>query len=141
VKKKKYILSFDQEINFDLIGLCSHHNDYRLVWNINSQLGIRLVKIDSYNSFQKSGKISTLHSTYEYIDEVNRLTYFLIKNKHEGQYLIPEKTAIDYFLFLCDNTSIRLEKIVQQLKSVPSILGAYEFNPEEISSAKNITLT
>lgn len=73
---------------------------------------------------------------YEFADEENRLDYFLVKNKMHGNYLIPEKPSIDFFLFLCDNAAIKIDDLTKQLKSVPSILGVYPFDPEEIDSAE-----
>lgn len=140
-KKKKHILSFDEDVNFEMIGICSHHSDYRLAWNINSTLGIHLNKIEPYIVSNKSGSKTSNHSMYEFVDEVNRLNYYLIKNKHEGQYLIPEKPAIDYFLFLCDNCAVETDELMAQLKTASSVLGVYEFFPEEISSTQNIVLT
>ena len=35
--------------------------------------------------------------------DVEKWSLYLIKNKFEGKYLIPEKQDVDYFLFLCEN--------------------------------------
>ena len=140
VKRKKHILSFDDDINFDLIGICSHHSDYRLIWNINQNIGLKLVKVDSYQVVHKKENHPTEHSMYEFVDEKNRMSFHMIKNKHEGQFLIPEKPSIDYFLFLCDNYAIEMDDIIQKLKTTNSILGVYQFYPEEIASAQNIEL-
>ncbi|MFT6923187.1 MAG: hypothetical protein ACJA1C_002197 [Crocinitomicaceae bacterium] len=138
-KKKKYTLTIDYEIDFDLIGICSHHNDYRLAWNINEKIGLNLAKCDEdYVLTDKKGEAVSNHSMYSFEDEENRLTYYLIKNKHQGKFLIPEKPSIDYFLFLHDNIAIELDELMNDLKSVPSILGVYEFDPVEIGSAENI---
>lgn len=139
VKKKKYTLTIDYEIDFDLIGICSHHNDYRLAWNINEKIGLNLAKCDEdYVLTDKKGEAVSSHSMYNFEDEENRLTYYLIKNKHHGKFLIPEKPTIDFFLFLHDNIAIELVELMNNLKSVPSILGVYEFDPIEIGSAENI---
>lgn len=139
VKKKKYTLTIDYEIDFDLIGICSHHNDYRLAWNINEKIGLNLAKCDEdYVLTDKKGETVSSHSMYNFEDEENRLTYYLIKNKHHGKFLIPEKPTIDFFLFLHDNIAIELVELMNNLKSVPSILGVYEFDPIEIGSAENI---
>ena len=138
-KKKKYTLTIDYEIDFDLIGICSHHNDYRLAWNINEKIGLNLAKCDEdYVLTNKKGEAVSNHSMYSFEDEENRLTYYLIKNKHQGKFLIPEKPSIDYFFFLHDNIAIELDELMNDLKSVPSILGVYEFDPVEIGSAENI---
>ena len=140
-KRKKHILAFEDEPDYDMIGICSHHSDYRLAWNINSTLNLHLKKIESYLVSNKSGSLTTEHSMYEFFDPENRLTYFMIKNKHEGQFLIPEKPAIDYFLFLCDNCAVEVDKLMLKLKSTSSVLGLYQFFPEEITSAQNLILT
>ena len=138
-KTKKYTLTIDYEIDFDLIGICSQHNDYRLAWNINEKIGLNLAKCDEdYVLTNKKGEAVSNHSMYSFEDEENRLTYYLIKNKHQGKFLIPEKPSIDYFFFLHDNIAIELDELMNDLKSVPSILGVYEFDPVEIGSAENI---
>ena len=73
---------------------------------------------------------------YEFADEENRLDYFLVKNKMHGNYLIPEKPSIDFFLFLCDNVTIDIEQLTKQLKEVTSVLGVFPFEPEDIDSAE-----
>ena len=80
-KNKKHILSIEDELNFDMIGICSHHSDYRLAWNLNETIGIRLTKIDGYIVSNKRGTITSNHSMYEFIDEENRLTYYMINTK------------------------------------------------------------
>lgn len=138
-KKKKHILSFEDEIDFEMIGICSHHSDYRLVWGINDKIKLKLVKsdVDLCNTNKKDETVSE-HSMYAFVDEENRLEYYLVKNKAQGKLLIPEKAAIDYFLFLCNNTSVELEQLLKELKGVASILAAYQFDPAEIPSTENI---
>ena len=137
-KRKKHILSLEPEFDFDMVGICSHHSDYRLAWNINDKLGLRLCKCDDYVTTDRKGDIKSSHSMYEFEDTINRLNYFMIKNKCQGQFLIHEKPTIDFFLFLCDNSAIEIEELLTNLKAVSSILAAYDFIPEEIASAENL---
>ncbi|MDG1331822.1 MAG: IPExxxVDY family protein [Crocinitomicaceae bacterium] len=136
-KQKKYTLTFEQEFDFDMVGICSHHSDYRLAWGINECLTIKLCRCEEdYVVTNKKGEAVSSHSMYEFADEENRLDYFLVKNKMHGNYLIPEKPSIDYFLFLCDNFAVNISELTKQLKEVKSILGVYPFEPEEIDSAE-----
>lgn len=138
-KKKKYTLELDDDLDFDLVGICSHHSDYRLAWGINQELGLHLSRCDEpyYVTDRKGGVVST-HSMYEYANDSDRMVYYLIKNKHQGKYLIPEKPSIDFFLFLCDNWAVEIQELVIGLKEVPSILAVYPFDPEELASSQNI---
>jgi hypothetical protein len=137
VKTKKHVLTFEQEYNFQMIGICSHHNDYRLAWGINDTLKISLTKNhEDFIIVNKKGQRISEHTFYDYQDIDNRIEYYLIKNKRLNQLLIPEKPAIDYFLFLIENHLFELETIVTLLKKIPSVLGAYIFVPEEIGSTE-----
>ena len=98
-KIKKHILTFEQSFDFDMIGICSHHNDYRLAWNINDTLKTKLSKADNeYVVLNKKGTKHSAHSLYEYKDEENLIEFYMVKNKVNGNFLIPEKPMIDYFL-------------------------------------------
>ena len=133
-KQKKYTLTFEQTFDFDMVGICSHHSDYRLAWGINKCLTIHLSRCEEdYIVTNKKGEAVSM---YEFADEENRLDYFLVKNKMHGNYLIPEKPSIDFFLFLCDNVTIDIEQLTKQLKEVTSVLGVFPFEPEDIDSAE-----
>ena len=122
-----------------MIGLCSHHSDYRLVWGINEVLGLRLTKCDEeYIVANKKNELISQHSIYECVDEENRLEYYLIKNKNNNKFLIPEKPSIDYFLFLVNNIAIEVDDFINKLRKVDSILGIYPFDPEELESTQNL---
>ncbi len=45
-KRKKYTLELEPELDFNMIGICSHHSDYRLAWGINQHLGLHLIKCE-----------------------------------------------------------------------------------------------
>tara|TARA_Y100000385_G_scaffold52919_1_gene50180 strand:+ start:649 stop:1083 length:435 start_codon:yes stop_codon:yes gene_type:complete len=138
-KPKKHTLTFEQAFNFDMIGISSHHSDYRLAWGINQILSIHLCKCDEeYAVTNKKGEVVARHSMYEFRDQENRLDYFLVKNKCQGNLLVREKPSMDYFLFLCDNCAIDIDTLTKDLKSVASILGVFPFDPEEINSAQNL---
>ncbi len=139
IKPKKHILTFDQTYDFEMIGICSHHNDYRLAWGLNEKINIQLIKVDEdYVVASKKGVQLSNHSMYEFKDPENLIEYYLIKNKNQGKFLIPEKPSIDYFLFLFENHEWDVEDLVSELREIPSILGVFIFNPEEFSSTENL---
>lgn len=141
-KKKKHKLFDEPSFDFDMIGICSHHSDYRLAWGINAHLNFHLKKLEEdYEIMNKKDEIVSSHPMYGYYDAENRIDYYLIKNLNQGMYLVPENTSMDYFLFLCNNTSIEPGEMVQELKKVKSVLAAYIYNPEELASAENLVFS
>jgi hypothetical protein len=138
-KQRKHTLTIDHDYDYEMIGICSHHNDYRLVWGINSALNLNLEKADKdFVVDIKRGQNLSSHSLYEFKDPENLVEYYLIKNKNEGKFLIPEKQDIDYFLFLHENYLDNTSELIQKLKSVSSVLAVFNFNPEEINSTENL---
>jgi hypothetical protein len=138
-KTKKHILTFEQEYDFELIGICSHHNDYRLAWGINEKLGVHLEKSeDDHLVMNKKGLVQSNHSKYVFKDEENLTEFYLVRNKSLGKYLIPEKPTIDYFLFIYENHLLDVHELVNDLKEVTSVLGAFVFDPEELESTEHI---
>jgi len=138
-KPKKHILTFDQAYDFEMIGICSHHNDYRLAWGLNEKIDTQLIKVEEdYVVSSKKGVKLSSHSMYEFKDPENLIEYYLIKNKNQGKFLIPEKPSVDYFLFLFENHLWDVEDLVSELREIPSILGVFIFNPEEFDSTENL---
>lgn len=138
-KTKKHILSLDDDYEYEMIGICSHHNDYRLAWGINEKTKIYLEKADQdFIVVNKKGLQISNHSLYEFKDDDNMTDYFLIKNKNLGKYLIPEKPSIDYFVFIFSTEYSFLSSFIEKLKTVSSVLGIFHFDPTEIESTENL---
>ena len=138
-KRKKHTLLIDSSLDFDMIGVCSHFSDYRLVWSLNNELNLHLLKSEEeYVCTNKKGEVVSSHSMYEFFDEENRVDLLLIKNSNYGKLLISEAPAIDYFLFLCNNNFIDPLELTKKLKDVTSVLGAYIYEPDEMPSAESL---
>lgn len=138
-KQKRHVLSLETSVDFELIGICSHHSDYRLAWGINKILDLELTKSEEPFVIQsKKGTIVSQHSFHVFIDEVDHMEWYLIKNKSEGKFLIPEKNQIDYFLILRENVLHDLEELVERIRESNSVMAAYVFEAESIPSAELI---
>ena len=138
-KKKKHTLEFDVDYDYDMIGICSPNNDYRIVWAMNELLNIRLEKsVEDFIIVNQKGEKKSEHPFYQFSDEENFLELFFIKNKFEGKYLIPENKQIDYFFFLLHNQLYKIPDLITKLKTIPTIHGAYEFDPTDFASTEFI---
>ncbi|PWH82950.1 IPExxxVDY family protein [Brumimicrobium oceani] len=132
----KYTLSLEDDFDFDIIGLCSHQGDYRVCWSINEKIGLKLKKsIEPFMVSGKNGAINSSHSLYEWFDEEDNVIYYFIQNKNQGKYLVPEKSQIDFFLVIKDAGVVDIDKLMLQLKNIPSILTAFSFDPYDLKSA------
>lgn len=135
----KFVLEIEEDLDFELIGICSNHSDYRLTWSINSSLNINLTKNTSnFKVSGKKGQVLGEFSLYEYLNPDTHTKFYLIKNKNKNNYLIPEKPQLDYFLVIRENFNIDLEKLLADIKKVSSVQTAFIFFPEDLKSSKNL---
>ncbi len=135
---KKHKLLWDDDYDFELIGICSSYSDYRLCWTINKALSILLQKGDDYAlKNKKDGEF--YFSFYEYIDEETRTEFYLVKNKsYNYKKLIPEQDKIDYFLIIKNNYKTDIKQLVFNLKQIESIMTAFIFDVENLKSKANL---
>lgn len=134
----KYKLLLEEDYDFDLIGICSSHSDYRLVWGLNNSIGTRLAKEPDFSILEKKNG-EHLHSFYSYYDEEEHIEYYLIKNVSTNyQRLIPEKDQIDFFLIIRNNLTLDINDLIKRLKEIESILTAFSFIPSELKSKGNL---
>jgi hypothetical protein len=138
-KLKKHTLLLENDIDFELIGVCSPHNDYRIAWGINKLFRIDLAKCDdTFDMYSKKGQLLSQHSYYLYVDREDGTEWYLVKNKCNGAFLIPEKNQIDHFILLRNNVLLDADDVQAQLKNIPSIVASFTFDPASLASAQLI---
>ena len=120
MKKSKLVI--DYEFDFGLWGITTAARGYKLAWEINQLLGIRLVKQpDLVVGFRNSEE--KLFSFYSYQTPLNRLKLF--KNRPSdtdtGKYfLIPEFPHFD-FIILAAMEEQHTQELVHQIRSIPAV--------------------
>lgn len=133
----KLTLDFEEEYDFELIGICSHIKDYRLSWELNKVFEFDLVKTDDLEIKIKGEP--QLFSFFSFIDEENHLEYYLINNRSEYGTLIPEEKKADYFLlikgFVLDN---HLQNLTKEIAKVKNVLTTYAIQVEGLKSKSNL---
>jgi hypothetical protein len=115
---KKHKLFWEEDYDFDLIGICSSYTDYRLCWTINNALSIQLQKGEDYAlKNKKDGEF--FFSFYEYIDEETRTAFFLVKNQSY-------------------NYNNDIQQLVSNIKTIESVMTAFVFDVQELKSKANL---
>jgi hypothetical protein len=108
------ILTVQYEFDFILIGISSPSKDYKLGWELNNELKLKLNRIDDVLK-QKAAKSvpqqseliapvdngpNHAYSHYRHSDEEKGIEYDLVSNKSDSGVLIPEQKQADYFLII-----------------------------------------
>lgn len=132
-KKKVHKLSGDYESDFYLIGIASHENDYRISWAVNKALKWKLIKVDDFKVDHPKLKTIVNYSMYKYTDVDELFDYYLIANKSEKGFLLPELKNIDYIMKVSgDIDPDTLNTITQKIKKIDIVITAFvidDLNP------------
>lgn len=133
----KLTLEIQQDYDFELIGICSHIKDYRLVWELNKALEFDLAKEKDFELSIK-GELQA-HSFFSYFDDDNLQEYYLLNNRSEKGLLIPEENKCDYFLLLKGNAIEQKQKeLIQEISAIKHVLTTYAIDVEGLKSKDNL---
>lgn len=133
-RKLKLDSSLDK--NFTLIGIASHHRDYRLIWSMNEKMNLHLVKLDDLKIFNDKKNEFQEHSLYYYNEPQTFKTYYFIINPGEQRMLFPEHRQTNFFLLIKGNVSEAMKnEIVKNIYTIGIVLTVHSI---PLSSIKNI---
>jgi len=136
--KKVHKLKIDTRFPFLTVGISCHENDYRLIWAVNSKLNTAFVKIEDFNDCSETGA-EKLFSRYFFEDADRYLSFYILSNRCDNGYLVPEYRKVDYFLFLKGDTEAGFaEALVAKLKQVEILSTAFVIENKTIRSIKKL---
>ena len=149
---KKKILDIDTEIKVGIIGVCSIAKDYRLCWEINRLLNLKLkrygrkgLKYLSLEEKYKTGtnindKFSSKTSIFAFTDKGKGLTYKLMQNTNpHGEKLVPEQKQVDYFMLISgQGYDKEKDRLISELRGLEIVLTTFEMNTNAIKSRLNV---
>ena len=78
-KIQKHTLFLETDYDYDMIGICSHHSDYRLAWGINELFRLHLAKAEDL--FEVNLKKN---------DKVNAAKFFRLSNTENSKELLKK---------------------------------------------------
>lgn len=120
---KKSRLDIEYTYDFELLGLISSAKGYRLAWEINKLLGVRLVKQQDLVIYSKN-KTALNYSYFASGGTINQLKLF--KNKpgesDAGKsLLVPEFPHLDFILLTEGDERAEINRLQELLNNIPSI--------------------
>ena len=135
----KFTLEVEYDFDFILLGISCHEKDYRISWALREKLGVDLCRGEDLEiNTRKAGESGT-YVVFESFSEDNDSSIFLVANRCESSFLIPEHKSCDYFLIarggydLGDQT-----EMLQKIKEIPFVLTAFVIEPQSLKSRQNL---
>ncbi len=132
----KFTLEIEEDFDFCLLSIFSHVKDYRLCWEINQTLGYDLQKDPNLSLIFKGNEQE--HSLFSYSDEENQIDFYLIGNRSDSGWLIPEEKC-DYFLLIKGHIKEeQFSALSKELNQLKHVLASAELNVESLKSKENL---
>jgi hypothetical protein len=123
LKMKKKRLDIDYSYDFELIGIISPLKGYKLAWEINNRLEVKLIKDNDLQISFKKG-VENSFSYFSYQVEGNVLKLF--RNKPNDQefaknLLVPEYPHFDFILLTQSDDIGKSNRLQEVLRTIPSV--------------------
>ncbi len=133
--KKTLDFDIEEHIDFELIGIICAFKDFRICYEINSLLGIELKKANDLElKLEKKGSTGTF-SHYQYIN-TDEEQFYLISNKGNHTWFIPEQKHIDYFIMIRNRSSFtQIPELIDKLKTISLINSVLTIDAVKLKSA------
>ena len=130
-------LKYELDLDFVLIAITSQLKDYMLCFKLNRQLNINFYKIDELIIETNSSEV--FFSRYQYHLPESETDVYLLANKGDQGYLIPEMKKVDYFILIRNYISQEeVEQFIDRINKLPEVLAAIEVDPRKLKSKENL---
>lgn len=153
----KLVLDEIWDDEYALIAIHASVEDFKLAFHINKQLQLKLHKLPVDLDLIQN-KRNTSYPIFKYEDTNQFIVYYLVGNSCEVYqdklvasgglfddnykeviHLIPEVKKADYFLkVVTDEVTTLEDKIVDDLKNIPTVVTAYKVDHHNLKSKKNL---
>ncbi|MBN2520972.1 MAG: IPExxxVDY family protein [Bacteroidales bacterium] len=141
MKKRTHKLDYQPEFEFDLIGISSHENDYRISWAFNKEMKLIFVKTNDLEIESTNKDEIQKFSKFTCLDEDSLNTYHLISNRCDNGFLLDEFKNLDYFLLvLGEYDNYFIDDLIKKIKSIDLITIAFRIDLNNIKNKSKLKL-
>jgi len=130
-KKLSIPVSLSEE--YTIIGIACHLKEYRISFQINQALRIRLRRMEDLIIEEADVADNKQYALYSYDDMDRRFCYLLLTNHHQEGKLLGSLKQTDYFLIISQILSQdELERIILRIRKVQGVLTAYQIHARDV---------
>ncbi|MBK0382193.1 IPExxxVDY family protein [Pedobacter sp. SD-b] len=134
----KKFLKLELDFNFILLAITSQLKDYRLCYAINKYTETAFRKDEDLTLAFKNAPVKYF-SKYLYCPEGTECEFYLIANKGNEGYLIPEMKETDYFILIKEFIDEEdLDLLISRLRLVNEIQVVIDIDPSKLKSKENL---
>jgi hypothetical protein len=127
---KRFILENRKgTIPVTILGISCHCRDYQLSFYLQKKLELDLARQDDFNG----------HPFFYFRDDNDFNLYYLLGNRCEDSFLIPEFRQMDLLLFIEGPfKKAQKDQFIRTIKTIPQVLLALEILPDSIKNHEQL---
>lgn len=134
-------LKIDPDFDFLLIGMATPLQDYRLAWNINKTLHKGLTRVDDLVVVDVESQRQTSFSRYDYLEELTKSYFHLLRNREGTTLLLPEVKEMDFLLLIKgEYYRSRLTGMLKKIRQIEAIQAVVHIPAAPLRSKHNLIL-
>jgi hypothetical protein len=135
----KFTLDVEYDFDFILLGISCHEKDYRISWALREKLNIDLCRGEDLVINPRKNSPPEVYAVFEHVHEENDSGFFLVANRTETTFLIPEHKSFDYFLIVrgAYDAAYR-DSMVKKIREIPFVLAVLSVVPQTLKSRQNL---
>lgn len=138
--KKTLDFDYGDHLDFALIGIVCGYKDFRLCFEINKALEIKLGKVDDLEMKKEKKGSASFFSLYNYGNGDNE-QYIVLANKGSNGCFINELKHVDYFMLIRNLAPFNsLENIIERLKQISMITNITLLEASDYKSSENFLI-
>ena len=126
---------------FVIFGLDSTEADYKLYQLLNKKLKITLRNVNTID-LKEVGRMKLSFSRYSDTSSSPEITFNLISNRSDKDYLLKKLKKIDYFFRINSFANrFNIEQLTSTLREIDRITAVFRLDPLEIKDKNLVYLT
>jgi hypothetical protein len=126
---------------FAIFGLVSTEADYKLSQLLNKKLKITLRNVNTID-LKEVGRMKLSFSRYSDTSSSPEITFNLISNRSDKDYLLKKLKKIDYFFRINSFANrFNIEQLTSTLREIDRITAVFRLDPLEIKDKNLVYLT
>lgn len=137
----KHRFEFKYEIDFQLIGIVSPVQEYKVAHQLNKLLKLQFKRIEDWEVLYPKKKELQYFKQYYYKDELLKRVFHLIKNKTGRFCCLPEFSVVDYlFIWQGDTLGDEVSHFYKLISTLTMVSSAIQIKQNDIKNIENILI-
>jgi len=137
----KLSLDIEYEIDFKIFGIVTPSQDFKFAHYLNDKLKLSLKRIKDREIFDNKSDIFQFFKQFHFIDKLDKIDYYLIKNKNLSSYCLPEFNIMDYLLLITGEKYSNQDKdLKQKLAEIKTVSSVLQIQPKQVKNVENILI-